>query len=101
MFTVKRRGYGEDATIQVVGIKKIETAHDGSIPYEVNITERKQILGIKEVLKKHKSKENGTYVKVNFKGKSEILKGQVQLSLDFIIDMESVVGKDGIVTSEI
>lgn len=101
MFTVKRRGYGEDATIQVVGIKKIETAHDGSIPYEVNVSERKQILGIKEVLKKHKAKENGTYVKVNFKGKSEILKDQVQLSLDFIIDMESIVGKDGIVTSEI
>lgn len=101
MFTVKRRGYGEDATIQVVGIKRIETAHDGSIPYEVNITERKQVLVIKEVLKKHKAKENGTYVKVNFKGKSEILKYQVQLSLDFIIDMESVVGKDGIVTSEI
>lgn len=101
MFTVKRRGYSEDATIQVVGIKRIETAHDGSIPYEVNITERKQVLVIKEVLKKHKVKENGTYVKVNFKGKSEILKYQVQLSLDFIIDMESVVGKDGIVTSEI
>lgn len=101
LFKIKTRGWGDNVNISVVDIIKLDTAPDGSLPYEVNVKNENMIKQIKSILTKHKDK-NGAYVKVNLiDGTSMILNTRVKLSLDFIIDMENIVGKENIVTEDI
>ena len=99
-FKVKTRGWGESVNISVVDIIKLHTAPDGSLPYEVkgnNATAK----GILALAKKHKDK-NGSYVKVNYPdGHSKLLDVKVKLDLDFIMNMEKLVGRENIVTEGI
>lgn len=101
LFKIKTRGWGDNVNISVVDIIKLDTAPDGSLPYEVNVKNENMIKQIKSILTKHKDK-NGAYVKVNLiDGTSMMLNTRVKLSLDFIIDMENIVGKENIVTEDI
>lgn len=99
MFTMKTTGYEENVKAVIVDIKLLETAPDGSLPYEIN-AQKSQLNEIKRVLEKHKDRK-GAFVKINVDNKSDIAKIRVKLSLDFIIDMENVVGKENIVTEGI
>lgn len=101
LFKIKTRGWGDNVNISVVDIIKLDTAPDGSLPYEVNIKNENMIKQIKPILTKHKD-NNGAYVKVNLiDGASMMLNTKVKLSLNFIIDMENIVGKENIVTEGI
>jgi len=102
LFELKTRGWGDDVKIYVNDIKRLTTAPDGSLPYEVNVHNNHKLVNeIKKVTKKHEDK-NGFYVKVNAEnGKYIILETRVKLGLDFILEMEKIVGKDNIVTEGI
>lgn len=100
LFKLKTRGWGDNLRISVVDIVKLDTAPDGSLPYEINV-EKDKIKQVKSVLNKHKDK-NGTYVKANLPDNtSMIFNTRIKLSIDFIIDMENVVGKENIITEDI
>lgn len=101
LFKVTVRGWGENAKFSVLDITKLETAPDGSLPYEINAPSVKMKELIQDTIKQFEDK-NGSYVKVNFKnGTSSFLKTRVKLSLDFIMAMEKLVGKTNIVTEGI
>ena len=98
---VRTRGWGESINITVVDIKKLYTAPDGSLPYEVNVMDYKLQNDINDVVGKHFD-EDGAYVKLNYlDGSSTLMGSKVNLTLDFIMDMEKVVGKENIVTEDI
>lgn len=101
VFKVGTRGWGDFVKPIVLDITKLDTAPDGSLPYEINVTSDKQVKQIEQMIKKYEGKE-GSYIKVNFvDGTSEFLKTRVRLSIDFIMDMEKIVGKNGIITNQI
>lgn len=98
---VRTRGWGESINITVVDIKKLDTAPDGSLPYEVNVMDYKLQNDINDVVGKHFD-EDGAYVKLNYlDGSSTLMGSKVNLTLDFIMDMEKIVGKENIVTEDI
>lgn len=101
MFKVKRRGWKENANIVVTWIEKLDTAPDGSLPYELRATSAAQVKEIESVLKEHKTKE-GFYVKIHLPGdEAKLSKTRVKLSIDLIMSLENIVGKQNIITSEV
>lgn len=101
VFKVKTKGWGDSVGISIVDIISLDTAPDGSLPYEVNVKNEKMVNEIKSLIDKHKDVK-GVYVKLNLAdGAPIILKDRIKLSLDFIIDMEKIVGKENIVTEDI
>lgn len=101
VFKVGLRGRGDSKAIVIHGIKRLHTAPDGSLPYEVRVTSESQVKLIEDVAKKHFDK-NGSYIKIHFvDGTSVILDTRVKLSLEFIMDMENAIGKRNIITNRI
>lgn len=101
LFEVKTRGWGDNVKVAINDIKKLNTSPDGSLPYEVNISNTVVLGKLKKVLKKHEDK-NGVYVRVNTgNGNYEMLSTRIKLSLDFIMDVEGAIGKGNIVTEGI
>lgn len=101
VFKVGTRGWGDSVNIVVQDLKKLITAPDGSLPYEINVESDRKAKEIALAVKKHEGKE-GSYVKLNFRdGTSTFLKTRVVLSIEFIMDMENIVGKRNIVTDRI
>ena len=101
VFKVKTKGWGDSVNISIVDIISLDTAPNGSLPYEVNVKNNKMVDEVKSIVNKHEDK-NGAYVKLNLADEtSVILEKRVKLSLDFIIDMENIVGKENIVTEDI
>lgn len=100
-FKIKTRGWGDSVNVAVVDIIKLHTAPDGSLPYEVNVKDYSMESEISTLAYDYQD-DNGVYVKLNFvDGTSIILNTRVKLSLDFIMDMEKIVGKENIVTEDI
>lgn len=104
LFKVKTRGWGDTVNINVIDIKRLHTAPNGSLPYEVNVPSKEMVSQIEEVIRKHEDK-SGTYVKANVfngtKGFTEkLFNKRVELSVEFIIEMENIVGKANIVTNK-
>ncbi len=101
MFKMKSRGWGDNIKASVVDIKKLKTAPDGSLPYEVNVTDTIMLNKLTKVLEKYKDNK-GTYVRINTnKQEFKILPTRIKLSLDFIMDVENAIGKENIVTEGI
>lgn len=101
VFKAGLRGWGDSKTIAIHGIKRLHTAPDGSLPYEVRVTSESQVKLVEDVAKKHFDK-NGSYIKIHFvDGTSVILDTRVKLSLEFIMDMENAIGKRNIITNRI
>lgn len=101
VFKVGLRGWGDSKSIVIHGIKRLHTAPDGSLPYEVRVTSESQVKLIEDVAKNHFDK-NGSYIKIHFvDGTSVILDTRVKLSLEFIMDMENAIGKRNIITNRI
>lgn len=111
LFKVKTRGWGDVLNINIIDIQRLNTAPDGSLPYELNVPKKSMIEAIESIVQKHKYPKDkypkgkypkGAYVKLNLANKtSSILKTKVELSIDFIIAMENIVGKENIVTEGI
>lgn len=110
LFKMKTRGWGEKVNVVVTDIVKLNTAPDGSLPYEVR-ARMDHIPLIEELTIKHKAKTNKknkksnkaeAYVKIHLRDAEPILlSNKVKLSLDFIMDMEKIVGKYNIITEGI
>lgn len=99
-YAIKVRTREQDGStkVSVVDIKRLKTAPDGSLPYEVNVPSENLVSRIKNLAIKHRDGK-GTYVKLHLKSGSHImLDTRVKLSLDFIIAMEKIVGKENIIT---
>lgn len=100
-FKVQMRGFGSNAKVAVQEIERLETAHDGSLPYEVKVVNQAAIEMIERVALKHKD-DNGTYILMHFNdGTYEYVKTRVKLNIDFIMDIEKVVGSNNIITNDI
>lgn len=101
VFQMKRKGYGDEASISVVGVKKLKPAKDGSLPYEIKITSKDKLKKMEELINAHENK-NGFYVKATFPtGKTHVFEKKIKLSVDFIIQTEKIVGKDSIITKDV
>lgn len=101
VFKTELRGWGDSAKIIVTDIKKLHTAPNGSLPYEVKASTNKEISAISEVAKKHQAKD-GTYVMVHLDSDdARMLKYRVRLSIEFIMDLEKTIGKKNILTEGI
>lgn len=100
VFTVTTRKQGENVVLNVLDIEKLNTAHDGSLPFEVNVTSKAMLAKIHPVVKKHQD-DNGAYVRIHSQNNQFDLDIRVKLSLDFIMDMENAVGKKNVITEGI
>lgn len=101
MFKVNRRGWKENAKIIVQDIVKLDTAPDGSLPYELKVKSANQLKEVEEILKQHKGKD-GFYVKIHSaNGEAKFSKTRVVISIDLIMKLENAVGKENIITSSI
>lgn len=106
LFKMKTRGWGERVNVVVTDIVKLNTAPDGSLPYEVyapmELIPMIEELTMKHKMKKKKSNKSGAYVRVHLPDAEPVLlSNKVKLSLDFIMDMEKIVGKNNIITEGI
>lgn len=103
LFSVSTRGWGDNVNLVVKDIKKLKTAPDGSLPYEVKVDSASKVELVKQFVKSHKSKaKTSAYVKVHVEGEEPVLLDtKVKLSLPFILEMEEVVGKENIITTGI
>lgn len=101
LFRVGRKGWKENAKLVIKDIQKINTAPDGSMPYELKVGSKKELGEVKKIVKAHKG-EDGFYVKVHMKdGTETLLKTRVILSIDFIMELENVIGKENIITRNV
>ena len=100
-FTIKTRGWNESHKMKITDVERIYTAPDGSIPYEMNVPSDTMIDSITQIANRHKVRE-GTFIKLNYAdGTSELMDQKVKLSIEFIMAMESIVGRENIVTEDI
>lgn len=102
LFKITTRGWGDSVKIQVTDIKKLVTAPDGSLPFELRVETQGMGEQVKKALKKHEDPK-GHFVKINYFGENnyEIAETRVKLSIDFIIAMEKLVGRDNVITEGI
>lgn len=102
-FGIRQVRRGGSVGLQIVDIEKIDTAYDGSVPYEIVIPQNANKEDLKALFEKHKG---GTYVfahKPGYTGreKAEELSPTVRISRDFIRGLESIVGANNIITKGI
>lgn len=84
--------------LNIVDIKKIQTAHNGSVPYEIRLPELYNPKELDDLLTKHKGT---TSILVQNNVEPYLMKKQVHLSREFIIELEKIIGKENIITKEI
>lgn len=98
-FKMVAKGWGERVKLSVVDFEKLETAPDGSLPYEVKVLSESHIEKVNLVAKKHKSTaKTATTIKMKLDSGDLYAKNKVKLSLDFIMDLENAIGKENILT---
>lgn len=101
VFKMKSTGWNNSVRMSILDIQKLNTAPDGSLPYEVKVDSNSLVKKVEEIAKSHKD-ENGATIKIHkVNGEKSFVKDKVKLSLDFIMQMEAALGKENILTKNI
>lgn len=96
---VVAKGWGDRVKLSIVDFEKLDTAPDGSLPYEVAVLNKSEIEKVNLVAKKHKSAAKAAAtIRMKLASGDIYAKHRVKLSLDFIMDLESAIGKKNILT---
>ena len=82
----------------VTDIENINTAYDGSIPYEIRIPTNVDAAALKAVLDKHRG---GTYILAKKDGEEIFMNQQVAITRNFIRELEQVIGAENVLTEGI
>lgn len=98
-FKFKQGRSGNGVRLVLTDIEKVETAYDGSIPYEIIIPQNVNANALQEHLSKH---SGNTYIAAHLSsGNKNYLKQKVKLSRDFIRGLEQIIGAENIITEGI
>lgn len=100
IFKVKSINRGGTINVGVLEIKNLYPAKDGSLPFEINITNKAMLTRVYTVIKEHEDKD-GAFVRIHSGNIQSDVEMRVKLSLDFIMDIEKAVGKKNVITEGI
>ena len=89
---------GGNVRLMVTDIENINTAYDGSIPYEIRIPANVDASALKAVLDKHRG---GTYILAKKDGEEIFMNQQVSITRNFIRELEQVIGAENVLTEGI
>lgn len=101
VFKASRKGWKENANLVINDIQILQTAPDGSLPYEIKVDFNSQLKEVEKVIEKYKNKD-GFYVKVHsLGGSTKLMKNRIALSIEFIMELENLIGKNNILTRNV
>lgn len=99
MITFKQMRRGDSVRLAIIDIRKMNTAYDGSIPYEIKLPQKANLKALMDLIRENKG--NSYILAHTPDGQSKFMKDKVKITREFIRSLERIIGPNNIITEGI